>query len=178
MKKRELYILNEKLDTTLILFKNVVNAKYVLESYNKNISDSIDINHFFFLLDSELVFNDNHILHSIYRGYYNFITKKRITKNIILEILFLLSSHENINECLKQYQVKDDSSSIIYVGINVTNEEVDSFLNLIKGERINFNEISFLHDEKKILDNFKCTDIGNLEKFIYHNIASKKLNLS
>ncbi|CRG97893.1 EKC/KEOPS complex subunit CGI121, putative [Plasmodium gallinaceum] len=178
MRKRELCILNNKLDTTLILFKNVVNAKNILESYNKHISDFNDTNHFFLLLDSELIFNENHILHSIYRAYYNFITKKRITKNMILEIFFLLSPHENINECLKQYQIKNDSSSIIYVGLNVTNEEIDTFVDLIEGERINFNEISFLHDKKKISDNFKCTDINNLEKFIYHNIASKKLNLS
>ncbi|KAI4837858.1 EKC/KEOPS complex subunit CGI121 [Plasmodium brasilianum] len=179
MRRRKLYILDEVLDVTLLLFKNVVNAKKILEIYNKQIdTHQNSISHFFLLLDSRLVFNESHILHSIYRGYHNFLTKKRITKNIILEIYFLLSPHENINGCLKQYQIKDDSSSIIYVGVNVTNDEISTLDKQIQGEEVDFDEISLLHDHRKILENFKCSDSSNLERYIYHNIASKKINLS
>ncbi|CAD51481.1 hypothetical protein PFAG_00971 [Plasmodium falciparum Santa Lucia] len=179
MSTTKLHILDQQLDITLILFKNVVNSKDLLESYTKSMNDNICyINDFFLLLDSNLVYNENHILHSIYRAHHNFQSKKRITKNIFLEILFLLSPHENINECVKQYQIKNDSSSVIYVGINISKDQVDMFIKSVQGDQADFNELSFLHDKKKILENFKCDNMDNLERFIYHNIASKKINLS
>ncbi|CDU18816.1 EKC/KEOPS complex subunit CGI121, putative [Plasmodium yoelii] len=180
MTNHKLYIQDETVDVTLILFKNVTNSKDVLEIYNKlsaDISSSDHQNKFFLILDSQLVFNEDHILHSIYRGYHNFKTKKKITKNIILEIFFLLSSHENINECINQYKMNENSTSIIYVGVNMPTDQILEVTKLIQGESTNFDEISSLHCEKKILEHFN-TDINNIDRFIYHNIASKKISLN
>ncbi|CAD2094874.1 EKC/KEOPS complex subunit CGI121, putative [Plasmodium vinckei lentum] len=180
MINRKLYIQDETVDVTLNLFKNVTNSKDVLEIYNKksvDICSSDQQNKFFLILDSQLVFNEGHILHSIYRGYHNFKTKKKITKNIILEIFFLLSSHDNINECINQYKMNEKSTSIIYVGVNMPNDQMEEVTKIIQGESTNFDEISSLHCEKKILEHFN-TDINNIDRFIYHNIASKKITLN
>ncbi|GAW81440.1 EKC/KEOPS complex subunit CGI121 [Plasmodium gonderi] len=179
MKRRELLISDETVSVTLALFKNVTNAKQLLSIYNeKTFEGSTNMRHFFLILDGQLVYDDNHIVHSIYRAYHNFLTERRITKNIILEVFFLLSPHEKINECLRQYQVREESSSIIYVGVNISDDKVKAFTELINGEMINLDSISSLHDKKQISENFKCGEHEiNLERFIYHNIASKKINL-
>ncbi|SBS84549.1 EKC/KEOPS complex subunit CGI121, putative [Plasmodium ovale] len=177
----ELYIEGETVVVTLVLFKNVTNGKTVLNiTDERNPYDcAVDgVRPFFLLMDSRLVFSDNHILHSIYRGIYNFKTKKKITKNVILEIFFFMSPHENMNECLTQYKVKSDTKSLIYVGINVSDEEVRTFTSLVEGEEADLEEISTLRDDEKIGHIFKCTDMQNLERYIYHNVASKKVNLN
>ncbi|ANQ08817.1 Uncharacterized protein PCOAH_00030600 [Plasmodium coatneyi] len=177
--QRELHIADETVSVTIEVFKNVTNAKELLKVYNeKTQAGDPDLRRFFLLLDGQLIFSDNHILHSLYRAYHNVLTKKRVTRNIVLEVFFFLSAHENINECLKQYQMRESSSSVIYVGVNIPQDEVHSFTDLICGQQTSVDDIRFLHDEKQIMQNFKCTgEVANLERFIYHTIASKKLNL-
>ncbi|EUD68239.1 hypothetical protein C922_01258 [Plasmodium inui San Antonio 1] len=175
----QLHIADETVSVTLAVFKNVTNAKQLLTAYNeKTLDGDPDMRRFFLLLDCQLIFSENHILHSLYRAYHNLLTKKRVTRNIVLEVFFFLSAHENINECLKQYQMREASSSVIYVGVNIPDDEVLSFTDLICGQRTGVDDIPFLRDEKQIMHNFKCAgEVANLERFIYHAIASKKLNL-
>ncbi|VWU52001.1 EKC/KEOPS complex subunit CGI121 [Hepatocystis sp. ex Piliocolobus tephrosceles] len=181
MIKKDLFIIDEVVEITLILFKNVTNTKEILDTYNK-ISDknkqSDTLDHFFLMLDGRLVFNEDHILHSIYRAYHNFKKNNKITKNKILEIFYLLSPDENINECLNQYKMKEDSTCLIYIGLNVSNDEAQAFTDLIQGETTAFKDICSVRDEQQILKIFKCEHISNIEKYIYHNIASKKINLN
>ncbi|CAG9474984.1 EKC/KEOPS complex subunit CGI121, putative [Plasmodium vivax] len=179
MQRRELHIADETVRVTLAVFKNVANAEELLRAYNeKTIGGDPDMRRFFLLLDGQLIFSDNHILHSLYRAYHNLLTKRRVTRNVVLEVFFFLSAHENINECLRQYQVRESSSSVIYVGVNIPDDEVISFTNLINGEQTGVDDIRFLRDERQIMQNFKCAgEVANLERFIYHTIASKKVNL-
>ncbi|GAB66950.1 hypothetical protein PCYB_103000 [Plasmodium cynomolgi strain B] len=178
--QRELHIADETVSVTLAVFKNVTNAKHLLTAYNeKTQAGDPDMRRFFLLLDGQLIFSEDHILHSLYRAYHNFLTKKRVTRNVVLEVFFFLSAHENINECLRQYQMRESSSSVIYVGVNIPDDEVRSFTDLICGQPTGVDDIRFLRDEKQIMQNFKCTggEVANLERFIYHTIASKKVNL-
>ncbi|EAA15798.1 hypothetical protein [Plasmodium yoelii yoelii] len=85
MTNHKLYIQDETVDVTLILFKNVTNSKDVLEIYNKlsaDISSSDHQNKFFLILDSQLVRKSN---------IYPLITviKKLFLMKIIYYIVFI-----------------------------------------------------------------------------------------
>lgn len=178
MIQKQLSILNETIELSFLLFENVKNTPILIEKSNKENEELINKNQCYLLLNPEMILNIDHILHSIYRAYHNCMMKRRVTKNLILEIFFFLSSRDNITECLRECQINCTSSVLLLLGLNLTKTRIDSFVKFIEGDKISFDLLKKIHNKQKMLESFKCTDEDSLEKLIFHNIASKKIILA
>lgn len=167
-------VLDNEVHVSLALFKNVRNVKDLQTKGNLEPASS-DENTAGFFLDGEMVFDIEHITHSVYRAFYNLKKNTRKTKNLVFEIIYFLSAHDQVKDCIKQLEVKCDSSTIVFVGINLDEENIKSLIKQVEGELVSFQELSYYHNKNKILQNYKCVNENILKKCIWFNAAAKSL---
>lgn len=167
-------VLGDEIHISLALFRNVKNikdlqtkGKFGLAFCFKHVAA--------FFLDGEMVFDVEHITHGVCRAFYNIKRKTRKTKNLVFEIVYFLSAYDQVKDCISQLELKCDSSTTVFVGINLEEADLDNMIKQVDGELVKIQELPYYHNKKKILQNYKCVDENILKKYIWFNAAAKSL---
>ncbi|CAG8959311.1 hypothetical protein HYFRA_00013081 [Hymenoscyphus fraxineus] len=145
------------------VYKNVRNAGFL----QKQLLDGNEGFEYAFV-DAGVVLSTTHLLSAIYRALRDSQSGRMKSRNIHSEVVFSLSSNNNISESFRRFGITPSTTNLIIVKISlpskeVSGEEVSKHLSeVVEGELVGFSDevLGGLVDERRVRKVYKLGGVG------------------